>query len=340
MLFGDRNRKVATDVQYGAVPAKGEDADLLVEQLPFPDTDAAMAVPTRTAPAPASTALNSSMMPGSTQNKLTTTSVRMPVVIPGNGKKSSGKMRPPQGRSMVVHAGVALVLIVVVAGALMAVLPTGSSQAFKLGMPFDPSTSEVTSKQNNTALIAAQAATATAVTQDGFDPGNVTYAGVKQTQAPVQAPPPVPTQAPAPAPVQAQVPAPAPVTNVAGNADSSARFFVGQCTYWANIHYHGLTGWWVEWLGNADAWAGGAASNGWITSAEPNPNGPSIIVLQPGVEGAGGYGHVGVVESGVSAASANANGVSVSNMNWNGGWDQVSYWTFHPGAGVTFIWHP
>ncbi|WP_373323937.1 CHAP domain-containing protein [Dictyobacter formicarum] len=117
-------------------------------------------------------------------------------------------------------------------------------------------------------------------------------------------------------------------------------FFVGQCTYWANIHYHGLTGWWVEWLGNADAWVGGAASAGWITSSEPNPNGPSIIVLQPYTEGAGAYGHVGVVESGVSAASANANGVSVSSMNWNGGWDQVSYWTFHPGAGVSFIWHP
>ncbi|GCE06785.1 hypothetical protein KDAU_41140 [Dictyobacter aurantiacus] len=93
-------------------------------------------------------------------------------------------------------------------------------------------------------------------------------------------------------------------------------------------------------MGNGAEWVGGAASNGWITSSEPNPYGPSIIVLQPYTQGASAYGHVGVVESGVSAASANANGVSVSNMNWNGGVGVISYWTFHPGAGVTFIWHP
>ncbi|GCE05239.1 hypothetical protein KDAU_25680 [Dictyobacter aurantiacus] len=242
---------------------------------------------------------------------------------------------------MVVHAGVALVLLFIVGGALMAAIPSGKSEAFNFGMPFQPSTSNVVGRQNNTALIAAQAATATAVTQDGFDPGNVTYAGVKQNPVPV-APAPVPTLAPTQAPVTAPAPAPtpAPVTTLGGNADSSGRFFVGQCTYWANIHYHGLTGWWVEWLGNANEWAGNAAAYGWITSSEPNPNGPSIIVLQAYTQGAGAYGHVGVVESGVSAASANANGVTVSNMNWNGGWDQVSYATFHPGPGVTFIWHP
>ncbi|GHO86482.1 hypothetical protein KSZ_44880 [Dictyobacter formicarum] len=192
---------------------------MLVEQLSFPDTDAMAAVPAKTKPAPVSTALDSSTTPGSTQSKLTTTSVRMPVVIPGNGKKGAGTMRPPRGRSVVLHAGVALTLIVVVAGALMAVLPTGMSQAFQSGKLFEPSTSSVTSQQNNTALIAAQAATATAVTQDGYDPGNVSYAGVKQSPVPTQAP--IPTQAP----VQAPVPAPAPPTNVAGNADTSGRFF-------------------------------------------------------------------------------------------------------------------
>jgi hypothetical protein len=39
----------------------------------------------------------------------------------------------------------------------------------------------VTTKPNQTALIAAQAATATAVMQDGYDAGgNVTYAGVNR----------------------------------------------------------------------------------------------------------------------------------------------------------------
>ncbi|GCE20840.1 hypothetical protein KDK_46400 [Dictyobacter kobayashii] len=41
MVFRDRNRKVATEVQNSAVQAEkpGRDVDLLVEQPPFSDTD-------------------------------------------------------------------------------------------------------------------------------------------------------------------------------------------------------------------------------------------------------------------------------------------------------------
>ena len=65
---------------------------------------------------------------------------------------------------------------------------------------------------------------------------------------------------------------------------------------------------------------------------------PSIIVLAPGVQGAGGFGHVAVVERINSDGS-----VYVSTWNWyagGGGWARTSYWTFYPGPGVTFVWHP
>jgi surface antigen len=61
------------------------------------------------------------------------------------------------------------------------------------------------------------------------------------------------------------------------------------------------------------------------------------MVLGPGVEGASYFGHVAVVEK------VNSNGsVLTSNFNWyaNGGWDTLSYWTFTPGPGVSFVWHP
>jgi surface antigen len=222
-------------------------------------------------------------------------------------------MLPPKGRrSMMVNVGVAVVLVAVVLAALVAVLPTGTGQAgtgfFQI---FNPSSSVVKSTKTNTALIAAQAATATAVTQDGYDAGAATYAGV----------PSGPTTSVPPSDV--------------GNLN---RFFYGQCTYWANMRYHELTGHWVPWLGNAGDWAYQASAYGWQTSAYPNPNGPSIIVLAPGVQGAGSYGHVAVVETGVSAAAA-ANGVSTSNWNWNGNWAKESWWTFYPGSGVTFVWY-
>lgn len=110
---------------------------------------------------------------------------------------------------------------------------------------------------------------------------------------------------------------------------------VGQCTYWANLRYHELTGNWVPWKGNADQWVAGAKLAHWNISQSPHV--PSIIVLMPGVQTASGYGHVAVVEG------INANGtVRTSNMNWysnGGGFDTESTADFTPGPGVYFIWH-
>jgi surface antigen len=256
--------------------------------------------------------LSPSMMPGTIEIKQTTRSLREPVLIPSTGKKSVGTMRPPQGRRRIIHGAVCISLVLVVFGALVAVLPTGNDgKANGFGI-LQPIVNMVTSKKNETALIAAQAATATAVTQDGYDAGNQTYAGVQS--------------------------APSAMNSVApSDAGSLNRFFYGQCTYWANYRYHQLTGHWVPWLGNAYQWAYQAPAYGWVESNEPNPNGPSIVVIGQGYQGAGWYGHVSVLETPTANADA---GVITSNWNWNGHWAALDYVKFSAGPGIHFVWFP
>lgn len=232
----------------------------------------------------------------------TTTALRDPIVIRGNGKKRNGPVRPPKGRRMVLHIAGTAVLLLIVLGTLMAVIPTQANGQAGWN-PFQGTMDIIKGSNNNPGLIAQQAATATAVTQDGYDPGGGgSYAGL-------------PT---------------APAGSTSGGLN---RFFYGQCTYWANMRYHELTGKWVPWLGNAWQWTAGAEEYGWIVSSTPRLH--SIIVLQPGVQGAGWYGHVAIVEQ------INANGsVLTSNYNWAGGWATLSYVTFYPGSGVSFVWAP
>ncbi|GAC1356171.1 MAG: hypothetical protein NVSMB38_37400 [Ktedonobacteraceae bacterium] len=237
----------------------------------------------------------------------TTTSLRQPTVIRATGKKSSGTMRPPQGRRMVVHVAVTVLLGFIVLGSLLTVVPTGAEgKGYNI---FSPIVKYFTNKSSNTVLLTQQAATATAVTQDGYDPGNGrTFAGV-------------PT---APSSYGGSG------TNASGGDGN--HFFWGQCTYWAAYRYHQLTGKWVPWLGNAGAWAYNASAYGWAVSGRPSI--PSIIVLAPGAEGAGPYGHVAVVES------INPDGsVNTSNFNWGpGDFGVLTYHTFYPGYGVSFVW--
>ncbi len=124
-------------------------------------------------------------------------------------------------------------------------------------------------------------------------------------------------------------------SQIIGDALHSLGWPVGQCTYWANLRYHDLTGYWVSWNGNADQWVAGAHMAGWNVSQSPHV--PSIMVLMPGVQTAGGYGHVAVVEG------INSNGtVHTSNMNWysnGGGFARESTADFTPGPGTYFVWH-
>jgi surface antigen len=250
---------------------------------------------------PAVTRLLPDVQTGTLSSVSPTTSLRQPIVIPATGKKSRGTMRPPRGRAWVTSslALCALLAMTLLTGFIVLPLATGNHFGFNL------STNEnnlyTNNDPNSNPNLIAQAATATAIAhQDGFDQtsnnGGTLYTGAGVTPN---------------------------------------RFAFGQCTYFADMEYHRLTGRWVEWIGNAYQWSSGAMSApGWIVSSTPHV--PSIIVLQPYVQGAGGYGHVAVVER------INADGsVYTANMNWyaNGGWDRISYWTFTPGRGVLFVWH-
>ncbi|ORX95740.1 hypothetical protein K493DRAFT_301270 [Basidiobolus meristosporus CBS 931.73] len=117
------------------------------------------------------------------------------------------------------------------------------------------------------------------------------------------------------------------------NGPLEFRFKNGQCTDWADARYAQLTGHHIEWWGDARVWASKAQSTpGWSVSGTPKQ--PSIIVIQPGVQGTGSPGHVAVVER----IEANGN-VYTSNYNYNGGPYIKKYATFKPGNGVSFIWH-
>ncbi len=259
-----------------------------------------------------------------------TTSLRKPVVIRSTGKKSTGTMRPPQlqGRRMMVHLAVMGLLAFTVLVTLLAVAPTGGES--RSLNPFAPVVKYFTSKSDNTALLVQQAATATAVTTDGFDAGpGKTFAGVPTAP---------PNYSAGNSTISRNI-TPTPTASTSGGGSGASdgdgnHFFYGQCTWWAAYRYHQLTGHYPPWLGNAGAWAYGASAYGWVVSGTPRV--PSIIVLAPGVQGAGDYGHVAVVES------INADGsVNTSNFNWGAGHFGVETMvTFFPGPGVSFVWYP
>jgi len=229
----------------------------------------------------------------------TTSGLRQPIVIRGTLKKKPRAIQYPKGRKWVISISAIVLLIFISLGTALAASPlNGGSGHFN--NPIQLVANLVHSTNDSPSLVAQQAATATAVLQqDGYDPNQGTG-----------------------------------VNPIVGGGGLN-RFAFGQCTYWANMRYHALTGYWVPWLGNAYQWAYGASSSGWIVSSKPRV--PSIIVLQSGVQGASYFGHVAVVERINSDGS-----VYTSNYNWygNGGWDTLSYWTFTPGSGVSFVWHP
>lgn len=108
-------------------------------------------------------------------------------------------------------------------------------------------------------------------------------------------------------------------------------FPAGQCTWWADNRYHQLTGIYVPWMTNSDAktWVTRAHQYHWNVSTTPRVG--AIMQLNSGVQGAGSYGHVGVVES-----IQGKGRFTVSQMNWTGlGVESRSQ--FSVGPGVFFI---
>lgn len=111
---------------------------------------------------------------------------------------------------------------------------------------------------------------------------------------------------------------------------SPGTFPPGQCTRYADDRYHQITGWYVPFSGDAHSWRDNAPHFGWKVSG--NPVVPSIICLQPGVQGASSFGHVGIVES------ITSKGVITSDLNWPEGSTRVNSITFQTGPGVSFIY--
>jgi len=309
--FDDRQRSVTGRLQIPGLVSELSPE----EQLPFPEHTSSQSRTTRrlefdSSPNVSEIPEDALVSPGITRTLpdvntgplsfspagSTTTALRQPVVIPGTGKKSPGLIRPPKGRKQVISVSVLAFLLTITLGTAFAVSPLqGESGPFT--NPIQLVANLVHNTNNNPSLIAQQATATAAQSQGGYDPvsGGSTSPG----------------------------------------AGGLYRFAYGYCTYWANMRYHQLTGYWVPWLGNAYEWKYGAMASGWIVSSTPRV--PSIIVLQPGVQGAGYLGHVAVVERINSDGS-----VYTSDWNWyaNGGWAILSYVTFTPGSGVSFVWHP
>ncbi len=105
----------------------------------------------------------------------------------------------------------------------------------------------------------------------------------------------------------------------------------GQCTWWAQHERpdENLRG-----IGNAMYWASGAMARGYRVGTTPAVN--ATVVFQPGVQGAGGPGHVAHV-----MALYPDGWFLISEMNAfgnGGGWGRVSFRYAHAGPGVQFIY--
>lgn len=103
-------------------------------------------------------------------------------------------------------------------------------------------------------------------------------------------------------------------------SNSGNLYTTGQCTYYAFDRRAELGKPIGSLWGNASNWAYSANQAGFNVDRTPEVG--AVFQSGPGQNGAGAYGHVGVVES------INSNGsVTVSEMNWNGGVNVKSYRT-------------
>ncbi len=106
----------------------------------------------------------------------------------------------------------------------------------------------------------------------------------------------------------------------------------GVCTWWA---------WYARrdepqlgTLGAATNWVSAARAKGMSVGYAPAVG--ATVVFQPGVQGAGGSGHVGHVEQLLGGGWFI---ISEMNFYWNGGgWGRVDYRYAHVGSGITFIY--
>src|SRR5438477_10913982 len=67
-------------------------------------------------------------------------------------------------------------------------------------------------------------------------------------------------------------------------------YYAGYCTCDAAEQAHSAWGIFPPWYGDAGDWIDGAQASGWRVSSLPQVS--SIVVLLPGVQASGPYGHV------------------------------------------------
>jgi surface antigen len=119
------------------------------------------------------------------------------------------------------------------------------------------------------------------------------------------------------------------MSDFAGDPNS---FEFGVCTWW---------GWYMRrdepqlgTLGMAVNWISAARAKGMSVGYAPVAG--ATVVFQPGVQGAGGSGHVAHVEQLLGGGWFI---ISEMNFYWNGGgWGRVDYRYVHAGSGVAFIY--
>jgi CHAP domain len=105
----------------------------------------------------------------------------------------------------------------------------------------------------------------------------------------------------------------------------------GQCTWWAQYERKNEN---LTHMGAAMYWAAGAARRGYRVGSTPRAG--ATVVFQPGVQGAGGAGHVAHV---IAVYPGGWFLQSEMNFYWNGGgWGRVDYRYAHVGWGVAFIY--
>jgi surface antigen len=111
------------------------------------------------------------------------------------------------------------------------------------------------------------------------------------------------------------------------NPGAGDTYTSGQCTWYADNEAHLYTGVWLPpSLGNALTWATKAQQLGWAVGATPRIG--SVIVFQPGADGAHSAGHV----AWVTAYYPNTGTVIISEMNGTAGAGRVDTRTIRDGA--------
>ena len=107
----------------------------------------------------------------------------------------------------------------------------------------------------------------------------------------------------------------------------------GQCTWGALAKWHASEGYYPGgWTGNAMEWASGAANAGYTVTGTPRTR--SILVMQPGVHGSSGVGHVAWV------TGVNGNEVTIIEMNALAGAYNYNTRTLTDGPGMRYIYAP